>query len=335
MSTAFRSTNEQRTAGLDPRLSVLIAGGAGFLGSHIAKRFHRAGYAVTVLDGLLEHTGGKEKNLHAILEDIQFYKTDVREVDSISDVIRQSQVVVDCMAWTAHRSALQDPLYDLRLNAESHLYLLRHLHTDQKIIYLGSRSQYGIPDVDVIVEDTPMAPVDIQGTHKIAAESYFRVYSRLRGLNVISLRFPNCFGENQPVEGEDVGLVGGFIRELLLRRLVDVYGRQRKRSLVYAPDLAEVVLLISQSSLTGFSAYNLAGTEMYIKSLVEQLIELIGFGTYQLRDMPADISSIDVGNAVFSNEKLRTVIGDVPITDLQVALRTTINYFKENLQWQK
>jgi len=315
--------------------SVFIAGGAGFLGSHIAKRFHRAGYAVTVLDGLMEFSGGKEKNLYPILDEIRFLKTDIREASGMADLIRESDVVVDCMAWTAHRSALQNPIYDLRLNAESHLYLLQHLHAEQKIIYLGSRSQYGTPDVDVIVEDTPMKPVDIQGTHKIAAESYFRVYSRLKGLNVISLRFPNCFGEKQPVDGEDVGLVGGFIRDLLMRRLVEVYGKRRKRSLVYAPDLAEVALLLSQSPLIGFSAYNLAGTETYIHSLVEQLIELIGFGTYQLRGMPIDISSIDVGNAVFSNEKLRAVIGKIPITDLQLALRTTIDYFKENLQWQK
>jgi hypothetical protein len=50
--------------------------------------------------------------------------------------------------------------------------------------------------------------------------------------------------------------------------------------------------------------------------------------------MPADISSIDVGNAVFSNEKLRAVIGDIPLTDLRAALQTTIDYFKENLEWR-
>ncbi|MEW6400645.1 MAG: NAD(P)-dependent oxidoreductase [Chloroflexota bacterium] len=312
--------------------TVLIAGGAGFLGSHIAKRFHQAGYSVTVIDGLLGHTGGNEKNLYPILGEVQLHKIDIREIDSLVNVVRESHVVVDCMAWTAHRSALQDPLYDLRLNLESHLHLLKHLHRDQKIIYLGSRSQYGTPDTDVIVEDTPMIPVDIQGTHKTAAESYFRVYSRLRGLNVISLRFPNCFGINQPLDGEDVGLVGGFIRDLLMRRLVEVYGAQRKRSLVYAPDLAEVVLLLSQSPLIGFSAYNMAGTEIYIKSLVEKLIELMGHGAYQLREMPVDISSIDVGNASFNNGKLRAVIGNVPVTDLQLALQTTIDYFKENLR---
>ena len=313
------------------RPTVLIAGGAGFVGSHIAKRFCSAGYSVIVIDGLLEHTGGQEKNLDPILEEIQFLKMDIREAHTLADLIRGSQVIVDCMAWSRHRSALQNPFYDLRLNLETHLHLLQYLHPDQKIIYLGSRSQYGTPDVNVIVEDTPMIPVDIQGTHKIAAESYFRVYSRLRGLNVISLRFPNCFGVNQPLDGEDVGLVGGFIRDLLKRRLVEVYGTQRKRSLVYAPDLAEVVLLLSQSQLIGFSAYNLAGTEMYIKSLVEKLIELIGYGAYQLREIPVDISSIDVGNASFNNGKLRAVIGEIPITDLQLALQTTIDYFKENL----
>jgi len=311
--------------------TVLIVGGAGFLGSHIAKRFHQAGYKVVVVDGLIEHTGGKEMHLDPIINNIQFHRVDIRDANDLADVIGGSQIVVDCMAWTAHRSAIENPLYDLRLNAESHLHLLQYLHSDQKIIYLGSRSQYGTPDVDVILEDTPMRPVDIQGIHKAAAESYYRIYSRFRNLTILSLRIPNCFGENQPTSGEDIGLVGGFIRGLLTKKLVDVYGSRRKRGLVFAPDLAEVVLLLSESSLTGFSAYNMAGTELYITSLVEQLIELIGYGTYQVRGMPFDISSIDVGNVVFSDEKLRAVLGDIPITGIQKALGATINYFRESL----
>ena len=331
MNTLSQADKSRKVEHSVNRPSVVIPGGAGFLGSHIAKRFHRAGHEVVVIDGLLEHCGGTEENLSPILDDIQFYKKDIREADELGDVIHESKVVVDCMAWTAHRMAIENPLYDLRLNAESHLHLLRYLHPGQKIIYLGSRSQYGTPDVDVITEETPMRPVDIQGTHKVAAESYYRVFSRFSKLNVFSLRLPNCFGENQSLKGDDIGLVGGFIRGLITRRLVEVYGRRRKRSLVYAPDLAEVVLLLSGSPLTGFSAYNLAGVEVYISSLVEQIIELIGYGAYQIRGMPFDISSIDVGNAVFSDEKLKAVIGDIPVTDLKKALASTIKYFEENL----
>lgn len=311
--------------------TALIAGGAGFLGSHIAKRFYSEGYRVIVLDGLLDGSGGNEKNLLPILGDVRFVKLDIREADSIADLIQESHIVVDCMAWTAHRKALLDPIYDLRLNAESHLHLLKHLHSGQKVVYLGSRSQYGIPDVSVINEETSMIPVDIQGIHKLAAESYYRVYSRLRNLNVISLRFPNCFGENQPTQGEDVGLVGGFIRDLLDRKLVEVFGSRRRRALVYAPDLAEVVLRLSRTTMSGFSAFNIKGKDIHIKSLVELLIELIGHGAYQLTPLPADITAIDVGNAVFDNTKLGEVIEDIPLTELREALTVTIKYFKEKM----
>lgn len=153
--------------------------------------------------------------------DIHFAQLDVRDAGTIADTIRASDVIVDCMAWTSHRKALQDPIYDLHLTEIRTCIYFKHLHSGQKIVYLGSRSQYGIPDVSAINEETSMVPVDIQGIHKLAAESYYRVYSRLKNLNVISsLRFPNCFGENQPNQGEDVGLVGGFIRDLLDRKLV-------------------------------------------------------------------------------------------------------------------
>lgn len=310
---------------------ALIAGGAGFLGSHIAKSFYHAGYKVVVMDGLLDGSGGNERNLQPIRNDIHFVQLDVRDADTIADTIRASDVIVDCMAWTSHRKALQDPIYDLRLNAESHLHLLKHLHSGQKIVYLGSRSQYGIPDVSVINEETSMVPVDIQGIHKLAAESYYRVYSRLKNLNVISLRFPNCFGENQPTQGEDVGLVGGFIRDLLDRKLVEVFGSRRRRALVYAPDLAEVVLRLSRTPISGFSAFNIKGKDIHIKSLVEMLIELIGHGAYQLTPLPADITAIDVGNAVFDNTKLGEVIEEIPLTDLREALTVTIKYFKEKM----
>ncbi|MBK9779898.1 MAG: NAD-dependent epimerase/dehydratase family protein [Anaerolineales bacterium] len=310
---------------------ALIAGGAGFLGSHIAKSFYHAGYKVVVMDGLLDGSGGNERNLQPIRNDIHFAQLDVRDAGTIADTIRASDVIVDCMAWTSHRKALQDPIYDLHLNAESHLHLLKHLHSGQKIVYLGSRSQYGIPDVSVINEETSMVPVDIQGIHKLAAESYYRVYSRLKNLNVISLRFPNCFGENQPTQGEDVGLVGGFIRDLLDRKLVEVFGSRRRRALVYAPDLAEVVLRLSRTPISGFSAFNIKGKDIHIKSLVEMLIELIGHGAYQLTPLPADITAIDVGNAVFDNTKLGEVIEEIPLTDLREALTVTIKYFKEKM----
>jgi UDP-glucose 4-epimerase len=314
------------------RPNLLLLGGAGFIGSHIAKRFQRGGYAVTVIDCLLDGCGGSRKNLEPVIAEMQFIPSNVKDVKELCDLVAQAEVVVDAMAWTCHRSALSDPIRDLRINAESHLHLIPHLHPGQKVIYLGTRSQYGMPDVDAITETTPMIPVDIQGIHKLAAESYFRVYADHQKLTVASLRFSNCFGENQPVSGEDIGLVGGFIRDLIEGRTVEVYGSRRKRVVVYAPDLAEIVWRLCERDLSGFSAFNLGGTEIYIESLVELLIELVGSGAYEIKAMPSDISRIDTGNATLDSAKLNTVIETHPATDLRTALASTIENVKGRLQ---
>lgn len=317
------NTSTQKTA--------LILGGAGFIGSQITKRFYEAGYDIIVLDGLLQRTGGRKKNLSSIISHIEFIQSNIEDVHNITEIAERSDIIIDCMAWTLHFLALSDPVYDLKLNAESHLYLLRHLKKNKKIIYLGSRGQYGKPNVNEVTEDTPMVPEDIQGIHKLAAESYYRVSAKLNKINVISLRFPGCFGEKQPVSGNDIGLIGSFIRDIIQNKKIEVYGKKRKRSLVYVKDLAEVVFQLSMKNFIEFSAFNFCEYEVFIKDLVEILIELIGKGSYQIKEIPHEIKSIDIGNASISNSKLKNFLGEITITDLRSALLATIQYFKENV----
>ena len=73
-----------------------------------------------------------------------------------------------------------------------------------------------------ITESTAMVPEDVQGIHKAAADHHFRVFAKLKRLNVLSLRFANCYGPNQPRAGEDIGLIGGFIRDALAGKTIVV-----------------------------------------------------------------------------------------------------------------
>lgn len=316
---------------------VLILGGAGFLGSNIAKRFVESGDKVHIIDSLADKTGGKRENLRDIIFDITFTNSDITGIDNLNEIIEQSDIIIDCMAWTAHRSAISNPRYDLKLNVESHLSLINALKgvpnvKDKKIIYLGTKVQYGSPYVEEITEETPMVPEDIQGIHKLVSESHFRVYSKLNELNVVSLRLPNCFGENQPIEGEDIGLIGGFIRDILNGKEIELFGENRKRYLLYAKDLAEIVFRLSQKPFKGFSAFNVGGKETKIEDLAKNLIEIIGQGIYIKKEIPFEVKSIDPGNAKFSDEKLRRFLGEIPETDLKLALKETVQYFKENLK---
>ena len=312
---------------------VLVLGGAGFVGSNIAKKFFENGYHVTVIDGLLSQTGGRKENIQALLPELTFVHARVEDYKELGNTISRHDLIIDCMAWTAHKEALRYPEYDLQLNVLSHLHFIQSLlhisKTDRKIIYLASRGQYGRVSGTEIHETTPMHPVDIQGVHKLTSESYYRIYSELNNLNVISLRFPNCFGINQPFLTEDIGLVGGFIIDLLQDKTIEIFGAGRKRNLVYASDIAEIVFQLSQQSFKGFNPINAAGHQISIENLVIRLREIIQRGQYKFTPMPKKIKKIDMGNLPIAEHCLREHIGEVLKTDLHEALSATVEYFKK------
>jgi UDP-glucose 4-epimerase len=314
-------------------MKCLIAGGAGFIGSHITARFVQAGYEVTVIDGLLSRTGGRRENLAGLLSDIRFLDVPVEQAPNLAGLVAENDLLVDCMGWTCHRLALQDPLYDMQLNIGSHLALINAIArgSGKKVISLGSRAQYGNPRVERITEETPSNPQDIQGSHKQAAESNWQVFSRIKGLAVISLRFGNCFGPRQPVGGEDIGLIGTFIRDLLQGREIELFGTGRRRPVIYAGDVAEAVYLCARSSFQGFQMFNLAGADVVLEELLGRLIREIGQGAYKLRESPPEVKSIDVGNATFSGDRLEKFLGRVPRTSLEVDIKKTVAYFRKAL----
>lgn len=316
------------------KYTVLILGGAGFIGSNLAQKFYNAGHKIIVIDGLVEKTGGRRENLKSILSDIQFINAKVECVPNLEDIISASDIIVDSIGWTSHNLAFKNPIYDLRLNVESHLHFLESLKNihGKKIIYLGSRGQYGQHGQVEITEDTGMIPTDIQGIHKVAAESYYRVYSALYGLNIISLRFSNCFGENQPLKGDDIGLVGGFIRDILSNKPVVVFGHNRYRYLIYVKDLSEIVLKLSMRKFEGFVAFNLGGQKILIEDLIKMLIRITGKGIFTRKEaVPNVLRLMDSGICHFSDKKLKTSLGGFTNTRLSIALGNTVSYFRENL----
>ena len=310
--------------------SIVVLGGAGFIGSRIVSYFVKARDRVTVLDGIVQGTGGRLDNLQEVIPDINFITSRIESTPGLSQLLRNVDVIVDCMAWTSHHGAMKDPFQDLELNVESHLHVLTNIPANSvsKIVYLGSRGQYGRPDFSKITENTAMIPEDVQGIHKVAAESYYRVFSKARGLNVVSLRLGNCFGPHQPREGSDIGLIGGFIRNLLAGKTVEVFGRFRKRHLVYVDDVAEVVFRLSEKDFPSFLAFNLAGQGVLLEELAAMLIDLIGRGSFRFAEMPQNVAEIDVGNAEFKDDRLRSYLGELPNTDIHKALGATIDYFQ-------
>lgn len=308
--------------------NVWVIGGAGFIGSRIAFAFQQQGDHVVILDGFLPQTGASLNNLECFhgelikqcIEDFQDFQA-----------LQKADVIVDAMAWTSHIAAMQDPFYDLQLNAASHLFLLQGLDSgiESKIIYLGSRGQYGKECEQPITENGKMFPDDIQGIHKTAADSYFRIFAKKKKLRVACLRFPNCYGIGQKVTGDDIGLIGSFIRDAIAGREIEVFSANRYRSIIYADDVSKVVVLLANVALERYSDFNMAGTHISILALVSKIIGFAGSGRYTIVEMPENMRNIDMGDAPVDEQKLRKLIPFPNYRPVDETIKLTVDYFKE------
>jgi len=313
---------------------ILLLGGAGFLGSRIAGACVKAGHVVQVIDGLMPQTSGRRDNLAATAADIELVARPVEQVEDLEASIAASDVVVDAMGWTLHRAALENPLRDMALNLASHIHWLQRIPEGSRptVIVLGSRVQFGDVAGGEIDEDAPQEPLDVQGIHKAAAERHFRLASRLRGVPVIALRLPACIGPHQPFEGDDIGLVGGFIRDALAGNTIRVFGRGRRRAIAYVDDVADVACKLASLKTEGFTAFNLRGEVLAIHELAERVVAAAGRGRVDVAEMPGELAAIDSGAAAFREERLRVALGGtIPRTPLDHALAETIRYMQEVL----
>ena len=312
---------------------MLILGGAGFIGSHLTAAFAKAGHQVTVIDGLLPRTGADRRHLELLPGRIRFIEQPIEDVSNLGELIGKSDTVIDCMGWTCHLLAVQDPGYDAQLNLASHRVLLQSVRAGRNpaFIYLGTRSQYGRPKVDRIVESCALEPVDIQGIHKAAAEYYYRFFAASHNLAVVSLRVPNCVGPNQLIEGPDIGLFGGLARDLLEGKTVTVYGSGRHRALIDVRDLVGIVRQIAAAPHTGFEAYNVPGRRVALDAGARLLRDQAGSGEVRQALLPDEIAQIDMGEAEADCSKLHSLIGEFPLTSLEETFRTMVDYFREEL----
>jgi dTDP-4-amino-4,6-dideoxygalactose transaminase/nucleoside-diphosphate-sugar epimerase len=312
---------------------VLILGGAGFIGSNLVGKFCKSGMSVTVIDALFENTGASLKNLNNHFDNIEFIQKDVKDIIELSSILEKNDLIIDSMGWTSHNDAVKDPEYDIRLNLLSHLSVIKALcgQKGKTIIYIGSRGQYGNTSSSEIKEDSALLPEDVQGINKLSGESYYRIYSKFYNYNILSLRIPNCFGENQLINGNDIGLIGNFIKDAINNKIIEVYGSHRKRSVLYVADLVELVYKLSDHFSNGFSAININGTTLLIKDLVRRIINISQSGSFIVKQIPNEINKIDMGSALLSEDKLRKILPNINYTNVDLSLENTINYFKKKI----
>ena len=170
---------------------VLITGGLGFIGSNLAIRLQELGADTVIVDSLIEDYGGNLFNIEPVKDKIMVNIADVRDESSMNYLVKGKDFIFNLAGQVSHIDSMINPFVDLEINCRSQLSMLeacKKINKDVKIIYAGTRQQYGKPDYLPVDEKHPVHPTDVNGINMMAGEWYHILYNNVYGIRAVSLR---------------------------------------------------------------------------------------------------------------------------------------------------
>lgn len=313
---------------------VMVTGGLGFIGSHLAHRLVELGARVLIVDSLVPGCGGNPYNIEDIKDEVEVSSTDLRDMEGMTPLVKGQDVIFNLAGKISHIDSMRDPFADLEINARSPLSLLevcRHHNPDAKIVYAGTRQIYGIPEYLPVDERHPLHPVDINGIDKMAGGWYHIVYHQVYGLPACSLRLTNTYGPRMVVRDNRQGVIGWFIKQALDAEEIQLFGGGAQlRDMTYVDDVVEAFLLAAANDNCDGEFFNLGGEITSLLGFVQLLIKICGSGIYRAVEFPPDRKRIDIGDYYSDYRKIKRVLGWTPRTSLAEGLERTVNFFREN-----
>jgi UDP-glucose 4-epimerase len=255
-------------------MRILLSGGAGFIGSHVADAFLAEGHDLAVVDNL--STGRRENVPRAAT----LVVADIRD-PSVGEVFSSFRPEVLChlAAQVDVRRSVADPAFDAQINVVASLQLLEHARRAgcRRILFSSTGGAiYGEQDVTPAPESHPARPVSPYGCAKLAVERYLHFYEVVHGFRTTCLRYANVYGPRQNPHGE-AGIVAIFVDKMLSGETPTIYGDGRQtRDFVYVGDVARANVLALARGLGG--TYNVGtGVETSVNDLAETLRAIVGY----------------------------------------------------------
>jgi UDP-glucose 4-epimerase len=302
-------------------MRVLLTGGAGFIGSHVADHLLARGCEVIVVDDL---SSGKEEN---VSNGAIFYERDIR--DGCRDVFEKFRPDALChqAAQMDVRRSVRDPDFDAEVNVIGTIKLLENCirYGVGRVVFASTGGAvYGEQQQFPAAEDHPQYPVSPYGVSKLAAERYLHYYRVQYGLSYVALRYANVYGPRQDPHGE-AGVVAIFCGNLAAGRTSRINGSgEQTRDYVYVEDVARAnVLALGNAVPSG--AYNIGtGVETSVNRLYELLLRVSG------RDLPPEHGPAKPGEQLRSSVDptlAGRVLGWSPEVDLADGLNETLHFF--------
>jgi len=308
---------------------ALITGGAGFIGSHLADALIQAGTRVRIIDDL---STGHRENIEEISGDIEFVHGSITEPKALSRALQDVELVFHEAAIPSVPRSVENPraTHESSVNGTFSLLLAARDHKVRRMIYAASSAAYGDqPDLPKR-EDMLPSPLSPYAVAKLVCEYYCQVFSRVYGVETVSLRYFNVFGPRQDPSSEYSGVISRFISALLSGERPIIYGDgEQTRDFTYISNVVAANLAAAEAPQAVGKVINVAsGVRVSLNSLLETLKQLTSHDDVQ--PQYAEPRKGDVRDSLADISLARSFLGYEPQIGLKEGLKLTIEWWKQS-----
>ena len=301
---------------------VLITGGAGFIGSHLAEQLLATGYQARVLDNL---SMGKTENLPLAEAGLEFIEGDIRDQATVDKCVSGCDAIVHLAAVASVQASIDDPVATHQSNFDGTLHLLEAAREQnvQRFLYACSAAVYGDTEVLPVPETLIPNPLSPYAVDKLAGEYYLMYYFNKYGLNGTSFRFFNIYGPRQDPSSPYSGVISIFADRLRAGKGVTIFGDGKQtRDFVYVKDLAGLLAgALVREDLAGKITNIGTGKECSLLDLLDAMEKISG------KSIERDFVDARVGDIRYSRAditRLKTLFEKIPATPIEKGLEALL-----------
>lgn len=303
-------------------MRCLVLGGCGFLGSHLVDGLLDKGYEIVVFDKVDVDT----KNINHNLNKIDLIEGDFANKNDLQRAIRDIDYIFHFIGTTLPESSTKNPVYDIETNVISSINLLEIAKSGnvKKIIFASSGGTiYGIPQKVPIPEDHPTNPICAYGISKLMIEKYLHLYFSLHGLDYVSLRFSNAYGERQDPD-KSQGVIGVFLEKIIRGDPINIWGDGKVvRDYIYVKDIVDACLKASELKQTKYHIFNIgSGNGISLNELIEIIRKGAG---KEIKVKYTQGRKIDVPINILDTTLAKKVFGWKPKVLIEQGIKTVLS----------
>lgn len=313
---------------------VLVTGGLGFLGSNLCHTLVRLGAKVTIVDTMIPNLGGNIFNIEGIRDRVSLHITDIRSEHSMNYIVQDQEIIFHLAGQVNHVSSIRDPLQDMDINVRGTLILLESMRmhaSHARLIFVGTRGQYGKSIKLPVDEEHPQHPKGIYALSNITAESMISIYNDVHHFQSVCLRLTNTYGSRHQMKHDEFGVFNWFIRKALDNESIPIFGDGLTvRDYLYVDDAVECLLQCGIHPDALGDIFNAGcGQPTSFLELAQLIIKIAGSGRVEFCPFTSERLALEPGNFYCDISKITTRLPWKPRTPLEDGIQKTLSFYRK------